>query len=214
LIVRTQTIIRLAAMVIIAVALLVVPRFWGWPGLPLAVVFLFVAATFFLVRWHARHVGYCCPVCDYRFAVSAWNDFLSPHLGGEKLLRCPRCGQSSWCPEIDRAVVPKDQSAPPRLSRPGPQRSLSFQMAVVLLLYLGPWVYTALVWRRLPADVSGLVILKIPLITAVLPMLHFVFCFHAIRNGYRSRIYLLVTLFIAFFLALAFWMQYAQLARM
>jgi len=58
-----------------------------------------VAALLVLVVivWHARHTVYRCNACEHPFQVSGWIDFISPHLGGVKLLRCPKCGAVKWC---------------------------------------------------------------------------------------------------------------------
>jgi hypothetical protein len=62
-------------------------------------VILTVAALLVLtiVVWHARRTVYICKSCKHVFQITAWIDFISPHLGGVKLLRCPKCGSVGWC---------------------------------------------------------------------------------------------------------------------
>jgi DNA-directed RNA polymerase subunit RPC12/RpoP len=52
--------------------------------------------VFFLVRWHARTTAYRCPACRHEFAISAWTDFITPHLPGKKYVACPSCGKKGW----------------------------------------------------------------------------------------------------------------------
>jgi membrane protein YdbS with pleckstrin-like domain len=69
-------------------------------GAPLFIWIMIAAvallALIMVVR-HARHTVYRCKACEHPFQVSGWIDFVSPHLGGVKLLRCPRCGAVKWC---------------------------------------------------------------------------------------------------------------------
>jgi fatty acid desaturase len=206
---KTSVLVRLVTLTIIVVALFLLPRFWGWSGLPMVVIATLLVVTFFLVRYHARHTGYRCPECSHTFVISPVTDFLSPHLGGVKMLRCPTCGHSTWCLEIDRREVSGSQpTATPSQTTPAQGgRSLRIQITVVLIIYCGLWVYTLYLWPLLPESVSSWTALKIPLVTIILPLLQVTFCTFALRHGYRSRIYFVVSLFVIAFLALAVWMQ-------
>ena len=205
---KTNLVIRLVTVLAIALALFIVPQLWDWSGLPLIVIAAVVILTFFLVRWHAGHTGYRCHSCDHTFVITATTDFLSPHLSGVKMLRCPQCGVSAWCDEIDRNEVRQNQTTadyPDKTAVDG-GGSLRAQMAFVAIIYAGLWLYTILAWP----DRSGLsnwAILKIPMVTLMLPVLQIIFCMYAVRQGYRSRIYLFVSLFVIVFLLLAVWMQ-------
>lgn len=64
-----------------------------------AALTLVAVALALMVRWHAKRTAYCCPACQRRFTLSAWQDFLHPHWGYAKYVRCPRCGASGWCEE-------------------------------------------------------------------------------------------------------------------
>jgi hypothetical protein len=214
--VRSSLAIKLAALAVFALAVFVLPRIWHWRSLPAVIVGALVAFTFFMVRWHARRTGYRCPTCDQLFAISPWTDFLSPHLSGVKMLRCPSCGRSSWCPEIDRAEVPDDVLIKPaaQLAPKTSAGSLPFQIAVVLMLYAALWIYSFYARSLLPVTVSVWKVVEIPLVTVILPALHAVFCLFAISRRYRSRIYVAVTAFVSIFILLAIWIQRAVILRL
>ena len=59
-----------------------------------------------MVRRHARRTVYHCQLCDGRFLVTRWIDFVSPHTMHSKLLRCPSCGKVSWCQAIALNKLP------------------------------------------------------------------------------------------------------------
>ncbi len=63
------------------------------------IIWMFVAfgGVFLFVRWHAKNTAYICPECGYRFTISTFKGFISPHMWRKKLLRCPRCGKRKWC---------------------------------------------------------------------------------------------------------------------
>ncbi len=206
---KTALLVRLSIMVVIVLALFLLPHLWTWSGLPPIIIISLLVAAFFLVRWHARHFGYHCPQCDYTFAVSPLVDFMSPHLGRSKLLHCPRCGHSSWCHEIDlKDITGEPMTAPPpRVETPPGATSLRLQIFTTLAAYAALWIYTFYLWPSLPVSVSAWTVLKIPLVTLILPVLQVTFCLFALRHGYRSRIYIAVSLFVIIFLLLAIWMQ-------
>ena len=208
--------IKLAALAVFALAVFVLPRTWHWRSLPAVIIGALIVFTFFMVRWHARRTAYRCPACDQVFAISPWTDFLSPHLSGVKMLRCPSCGRSTWCPEIDHAEVPEDP-LPRQAAQVGPRTSvgsLPFQIAVVMMLYAALWIYSFHARSLLPATVSVWKVVEIPLVTAILPALHAVFCLFAISRRYRSRIYFAVTAFVSIFILLAIWIQRAVISRL
>ena len=67
---------------------------------PLWLLTLVGVGLFLLVSWHAKYTAYICPKCGHTFMISTAKDFLSPHMVDKKLLRCPKCDESSWCKAI------------------------------------------------------------------------------------------------------------------
>jgi hypothetical protein len=212
---RTGLVIRLVTVFFIIIALFLLPKIWGWSGLPAAVIVAVLILTFFLVRWHARHTGYKCPVCDYAFAISATTDFLSPHLSGVKMLKCPRCSRSSWCPEIGRNEISETQTTKPivRVTPVSGGTSLRLQILIVLLIYCGLWAYTFYLRSSISLAVPFWEIFKIPVVTLILPILQVTFCLYALRHGYRSRLYFVISMFVSFFLVMAIIMQRSVLSQ-
>ncbi|MDH7576450.1 MAG: hypothetical protein QHH75_01265 [Bacillota bacterium] len=95
---KTLLYIFLLTAVIIGGGVLLIPfrspaGFLGW-------LFLTAGGLFLLVRWHARNTAYICPKCGHFFMISAMEDFLSPHMIDQKLLKCPKCGKRSWCQAV------------------------------------------------------------------------------------------------------------------
>lgn len=199
-----------------AIALFVLPQLWGWAGFPVMIILALAIVAVIMVRWHARNTGFRCPACDFTFAISPWTDFLSPHKSGLKMLRCPRCLESSWCLEISRTSVTDDAPVknaagiPPAYSA----APLYLQIGTVVSLYIALWIVTQYHWTTLPEGISLLAVIKIPSAIAVLVIMHGIFCLYAARHGYRSRIYILITIFVAAFLLLAIWVQHRQLSQM
>jgi len=202
--------------VLAVIVFFILPKLWGWAGFPILIVLALAVVTVILVRWHARHTGYRCPECGFTFAVSPVTDFLSPHKSGEKMLRCPRCLRSSWCLEISRASVTDDMPAEAGADIPPPVSAAPqyLQIMAVISLYVALWIVTLVRWPDLPAVISNWTVIKIPLATIVLVIMHATFCLYGARHGYRSRIYILITIFVAAFLLLAIWIQHSRLAQM
>jgi hypothetical protein len=208
-----RIVINLTAVTIAALALFIMPRLSSGVGLPLIIIAALIVGIFVLVRWHARHTAYRCPACNQVFDVSAWTDFMSPHLGGQKMLQCPYCRTSAWCLEVDRGEIFDHPHVTPSHLRPSQPAgtSLYIQIAVILALYIVLWIIT--ISAPTMTDETILERVKIPLAAGILALLHFVFCLYALRRRYRSRIYLLVTIFVGAFIALAIWIQHSRLLQ-
>lgn len=190
------------------------PRQSLWPAIIIA---MFVVVMAILVRRHALTTGYHCPACGHEFVIGTWTDFLSPHTIGCKMLRCPRCGEGSWCTEIERAAIVADPAAIPAghtLPPVAPVVTLYVQVAVVLAVYALIWGYTTLAWPGPGTGFAAAALIRIPLVATVLPLLHTLFCLYGARQGYRSRIYVAITIFVAIFLLLALWVQWTFLSRL
>jgi DNA-directed RNA polymerase subunit RPC12/RpoP len=87
---RIVPLVVLVAMVLLLVIV-------GTPMLVWITLVVVGIALTILVTWHAHRTAYTCSVCGKVFAISAWIDFISPHLPGSKLLRCPHCRAVGWC---------------------------------------------------------------------------------------------------------------------
>jgi DNA-directed RNA polymerase subunit RPC12/RpoP len=75
-----------------------------WLGRPFPALFAAVATGILavLVRWHAASTGYRCPNCGEDFAISAWADFLTPHMLTTKYVKCPACAKRAWMEALIR----------------------------------------------------------------------------------------------------------------
>ncbi len=211
--IRAASTYGLLTTAILVVALFVLPQLWDWIGWTVIILALLVISGVFLIRWHARHTGYACDGCGFRFVVNAWVDFLSPHKAGVKMLRCPRCGLCSWCEEIDRDMIPPEDNLTTRLAKSNPLSATGklVQMLVVIIIYIAMWLYTLNHLGHLPAAVSTFDAIKLPLYIGILPVLHIVFCGFAALQGYRSRLYPAITGFVVLFMLFAAWTQYRLL---
>lgn len=182
-----------------------------------------------LVRWHAKNTAYLCLKCDHSFAIAPLRDFLSPQLSQKKLLRCPRCEESSWCREISRSemIVTTAEKIAETAAKQAtkPVKSLYVQFAVVLILYLLLWVEMGTIYAKLPPAVltypliggifgwgSRSAIFTLPILAAMLPLLHGLFSLYAARQGYRSVVYPIFTAIVGVSIVTFGVMQYMALA--
>ena len=97
---RSRLRIRLTTLLMLIVGATIVLVAVFFPSWPVVVLLtLAVAALAFVVVRHARSSQYSCPFCQTIFRISPAIDFASPHTAGKKLLKCPHCGKTDWCPE-------------------------------------------------------------------------------------------------------------------
>jgi predicted RNA-binding Zn-ribbon protein involved in translation (DUF1610 family) len=52
-----------------------------------------ILSVFLLVRWMAASWGYRCPNCGEVFQIGILGQFTAVNMGGERIVRCPRCGK-------------------------------------------------------------------------------------------------------------------------
>jgi hypothetical protein len=211
--IKTGSTYGLVTTALLVLAFFVLPHLWSWALWPYIILAILLVAGIFLVRWHARHTGYSCGECDFRFLVSAWVDFLSPHKAGVKMLRCPRCGTASWCEEIDRDMISKTDGRTEKKFRTNLLSSTGMlvQMLVVIIIYAAIWIYTFNYFMNHPDISVAFDFYRLPLLISILPALHVIFCGFGASQGYHSRIYPAITGFIILFLLFAAWMQYSLL---
>ena len=67
-------------------------------NLKLLVIPYIALCTFFLVKASYNETYYLCPKCKSLFKPDFIDHVLAPHQTYSKLLRCPICGEISWCP--------------------------------------------------------------------------------------------------------------------
>ena len=94
---RGLNILRGSALAFLAIAITAVYLLSSWV-LATSITGGVALVLFVLVSTHAHNTEYTCPSCHRRFAVSAWVDFVSPHVSYAKLLTCPDCRTVAWCP--------------------------------------------------------------------------------------------------------------------
>ncbi len=69
----------------------------AWPiGFIVWLLLIVCSILFVIVRWHARVTAYRCSECRNEFEITAFKDFISPHVPDKKYLMCPKCGKRSW----------------------------------------------------------------------------------------------------------------------
>ncbi len=204
---KTISIMFLFLAALIAGAILLMPFHWPF-GFIVWLVLLVGGGLYLLVRWHAKNTAYICPKCNHTFAISTLRDFLSPHMIEKKLLRCPECGESSWCKAVSiKTVKGRICRVEGKKIVSTPAKSLYLQIGIVLLVYLILWVYTLFIYSQLPQTIpthfdlslnpdawrpkSSILIL--PVIAVIFPLFQGIFGLYAARQGYKSLIYYLLT---------------------
>jgi len=204
--------------VIIASAIFIIPI--SMPAGLIIWIFIISVGAYLLIRWHSKNTVFICPKCDYKFTITTTKDFLSPHFFDKKLLRCPHCGESSWCKNISAKSIRLDISSAKRYngSKVKPTKSLYIQMGIVLFIYLILWANAVYLYTKLPDTIpthfdiarkpdawgakSSLFFL--PLSATIFPLLHTLFCLYAAKEGYKSLIYPTIT--IVFIITLLYFM--------
>lgn len=222
----TSTYIFLLIVVILSGMIFLVPFHWT-VGIILLLTLISIGGLFLLVRWHAKNTAYICPNCGHTFMISTAKDFLSPHWFNKKLLKCPKCGKSSWCEMIEADSMQEDISTEKEENiETKPTHSLYLQIGMVLLAYLFLWVVTLYIYSKLPEtipthfDMTGKPdtwgdkssFFTLPLFATILPVTHGIFCLYAAKQGYRSAVYTLLTFVITTSLLIFAGLQFLTLS--
>ena len=208
--------------IMIASAILIIPI--SMPRGLIIWIFIISIGTYLIIRWHAKNTAFICPKCNHKFTISTTKDFLSPHFFDKKLLRCPDCGESSWCKAISAKSIQLDITREERyeVSKAKPTKSLYIQMGVVLFLYLILWCNALYLYNKLPDtipthfDIAGKPdawgakssLFLLPLSATIFPLLHGLFCLYAAKEGYKSLIYPVITLVFIITLLIFIGIQY------
>lgn len=203
------TAFTLFGVITIGSLLLVIHFDWMPVGMILWILFLLIG-LFGITRQHAKTAAYACPGCEAVFKISAVADFLSPQLGVKKLLKCPHCGQSSWCREVPGGRAAESGNAAVMTGEKHSKANkhwLYAQVGLVLLAYLGLWANALSLHSKLPetlltyfvnSDLFGSygnrsALLTLPAVGVIFPLLHAVFCLYAARQRYKSVVYPIFT---------------------
>jgi len=73
------------------------------PLTPLLLIAVGFLAQFFLQRSLSRRFDYGCENCGRVFAVAPLAACVAPHrFGGDKFVKCPRCGRRSWVRRVPK----------------------------------------------------------------------------------------------------------------
>jgi len=176
-------------------------HYW-WVGF---VIFMCVAigGLLLLYSWHAKNTAFLCPKCSQTFMVSLKDLILSPHIMDEKLLRCPLCGEISWCKAVsasstkEEIIVRKIERKEIKLSK------LVAHIGLVIFIYLLLWCITLYFYSKLPEKIlvhfgiKGVAygpksrFLLLPAIASIFPILHAMFCIYSARREYPSYVCIL-----------------------
>ena len=213
--------------VIIASSIIILPI-----SMPIGlIIWLFIISfgTYLLIRWHAKNTVFICPKCNHKFTITTAKDFLSPNFFDKKLLRCPNCGESSWCKAISAESIQLDMSSAERYEQPKIKltKSLYIQMGIVLFLYLILWGNALYLYKKLPDtipthfDISGKPdtwgnkssLFLLPITATIFPLLHILFCLYAAKEGYKSLVYPTITIVFIITLLIFIGIQYLIFSR-
>jgi len=143
------------------------------------------------ILWFARYISanteYRCPKCGFEFKTSTIATLLSLQQIYFRLLRCPKCGDVSWC----RIVRYKGKNVEIKAKQIYEKNKTNYKallitLAAIYVLYLAVWV--------VKPEIMLLIV-----VTAVFAYLAAVITYAAI-NGYNSVMYSYIV-FLAVFLA-------------
>ncbi len=178
---------------------------------PVSAVVLIISSALCLLLWHIRNTAFQCQQCEKVFSITIAPMLLSPHLGTEKLLRCPQCGVVSWCRFVSKQHIMDQQRSVStkrdELSSVQPSRLFRFQMGIVWIAYILLLANTFRVYINLPEMIpihfglSGIVdgwgkkgtIFVIPAFASVMPIIHTIVFLYGRKHGYGGFVYWLIT---------------------
>lgn len=68
--------------------------------LMIAAVVIFVAPMFIALKFEVRAGYYECKKCHNKFVTSYMKVLMAPHMGTTRHLKCPECGEKTWCKKV------------------------------------------------------------------------------------------------------------------
>lgn len=135
------------------------------------------------VLWFGNYLSanldYRCPRCDSEFRISTLATLLTLQQVYFRLLKCPNCGEVSWC----RIVRYRGKEVTARAKQID-ERGKTNHAALVAVLITAYVVYTA-IWPLKPD------LLMLAVVTTIFAYFAAI-VIYAARNGYNSSMYFLV----------------------
>ena len=80
-----------------------------WPPSIIFSLAAILIGVCFLIHWSLKNVVFICSQCSHPIRPEGVDFVLSLNNGDEKLLRCPKCDERSWC----KAISVKDLEEAP-----------------------------------------------------------------------------------------------------
>ena len=192
-----------------------------WPAVVLLYIVWIIGWLAWLIKWHSKAFVYQCNFCRAIFEVSPMGDALSPHMMDTKLLRCPKCGHSDWFKGMEREgvkteILPVGYRGSIKIEV---DRTLYWQIALVLSVYLILWLHTISYYLKLPDFIpmksnrlitmqNKVNLLLLPIVAGIFPLIELFICRHAIKEGLKSKIYWFITALFLLILLLFCGIQY------
>jgi len=65
-------------------------------------VVLTVILVFVMLSWRIHNYDYQCKKCGKKFNLTIWKVALSPHIMGNRYVKCPKCGKWCWAKPIPK----------------------------------------------------------------------------------------------------------------
>ncbi len=159
-------------------------------------VLLYIAIVISLfIKVSYNETYYECPKCKVLFKPDFTDHILAPHQTYLKLLRCPKCGEISWCPLrifIGKEVKVKVKAIDEKLDA-NLERCLKI-FTFFYVLSLIPSILKLNVFPLIPSTLIYIVI--------------FAMLKNAIKKGYRTNVLQALTYFLVIFLMLIFFLGF------
>jgi len=91
----TNLIIAVFILFIILGSFFLIPIIGNIPFFFVVLIFLTV-----LIFFHSKKTAYICRNCNHEFEITFWQDLISTHAPGQKMLKCPKCSYKDYCSEV------------------------------------------------------------------------------------------------------------------
>jgi DNA-directed RNA polymerase subunit RPC12/RpoP len=61
-----------------------------------------------IIFLHSKNSAYICKNCSHEFEISFWQDLLTAHVPGKKMLKCPECSYRDYATELIKTKINKN----------------------------------------------------------------------------------------------------------